>query len=231
MNKWDKFFGCMLLSKNEMIDFLLYIENSDRMKTEEGKFLHYQYLRELMSSQYIGKGRLSPENGALNYYNIDSITRKLKWMDKNLHSFSRMAIPAMEKSLEIVKNMYTEDWYSETFLTDRYTDEPIDGGFGDIVETLVEKKQSLLLSNHNILYKKFPLDVYIMKGDKTYSPSTFKLLIGWCHNEYKVDDIYVYQANVLSPLSFKFNWKGYNESTGQIETGTSTMNSMRWLNI
>jgi len=231
MSKWDEFNGCMLLKVNDMIDFILYLENSERMKTEEGKFLHYQYVRELRSQQSIGNGRLHPENGTLNYYNIDNLQEKLKWMRENLRRWSRMAITPMERSINVVKNMYNENWYSETYLSDLYTNETIEGGFKGIVDILVDKKIGLLLSNHDILKKQFSDEVFIKKNGKTLAPSVYELLAGWCNDDYQVDNIYVYQATVLSPLSFKFDWKGYNTVTKRIEEGKSTINSMRWLNI
>jgi len=231
MRNWDDFYGCEKLSIDENISFLLYLENSNRIKTKEGKFLHYQYLRYLLKRQgCLVKNYLPPEHGSFYYYTISNLQIEIDKIKKS-HGWSRMLIPTYRRYIDIINNIYTEEWYSTTKITDAYNSiKPLKySKFSDVIESAVDNYYNMLLINYEIINKRFD-DAYIKKNGKVKYLSVKELFSGWYNNKYRIDNTYLYQMEV-KPLLMNFKWVGYSNYYRKITKGISKIDSMEWLNI
>ena len=233
MSRWDNFYGCARLTIDKTVNFLLYLESSERIKTEDGKFLHYQYLRDLLDRKGIVNGRLYVDEGNYTYFTIDNMKKEIDRVMK-LHGMVRMLIPKYEACIKTLETMYTEDWYSLTIMSDaieKLSDEDItiEGSIEPIMSDMIKYYFELLITDDYISDMELD-DLFIKKSGKTEYLKTHELFTGWYHGKYRLDNIYLYQMDVKS-FSMKFDWKGFNTDTNQLETGTTKLNDMGWLNI
>jgi len=232
MYDWKNFHGCRKLSIKDNIDFLYYLENDDRIYTDEGKFLHYQYLRELLSRQELIFGGLDCERGSFQYYTIDRLKLEIEKIKKT-RNLGWMLIPTYECYIETIKNMYLEEWYNICIITDASIVEtfPIDisDGIEDNMDIFVRNHFNLLLMNSPITHMTSD-EIFIEKSDKIELIPFKRLFAGWYNDKYKIDNIYLYQMKVNS-IAMNFEWTGYCENDKKWHKGISKIKEMEWLNI
>ena len=233
MCKWKDFHGCIPLDVKENISFLKYIENSDRINTEEGKFLHYQYLIELMSRQGLTDNTLPSSNGSYLFYSIEHLQNKIDGIKKRT-GWSRMMIPALIRYIKTIENMYNEEWYNTSIITNAF-DQLKDFEFNpddnikNIVKFLIDNLFNLMITNNDVIYNTFG-DAYIKKEIKFKLLTIKELLSGWYNNKYKFDNMYLFNMDI-KPFSMEFQYTGYNIHDNKIHNGIKNINNMGWLNI
>jgi len=239
MYNWEEFYGCIDLGENDIIDFLLYMENSERMNTDEGKFLHNQYMRELMLLKGININTLEPTNGNINFYNLRNLKSEYDCIKNNPTSllmawkmrvdsykhwiklidepYIPLRINSMKDGLNIIYKNINNVIYIE-----------------DVIDIIVENMWSIILISDKVLLNKKYNDVVFKNNNREYDMTLHKILKLWCNGDAVEKhecgkDIYVYNANILN-LSFKYKWKGYCISCGLVE-GESTTSNKLWINM
>jgi hypothetical protein len=218
MRDWNNFHGCEKLSDVECIDFLKHLEDSKRIDTEEGSFLHNQYIRELMNKRGLSVRTLDPFNGSIIFYNINNL--KTLYNDIKSHPTSLLMCWGMR--LEQCKR------WIETIENEKYIEISIDGTLKtldmiedkilrsesiiDVIGIIISNMLSLLLTpNKNTLNLVFK-DVMFSNDLGVCTLSLHELMLNWLKGnliEYKQDNkIYIYSAKI-NRLSFTYEWKGY----------------------
>jgi hypothetical protein len=220
MRDWGNFHGCEKLSDVECIDFLKHLEDSKRIDTEEGSFLHNQYIRELMYSRGLSVRTLDPTHGAMNYYNLQSLTSKHDDVNKSMHpgmckGYALMSIradikaveepyiPLQINGLQACLNQLHKILSNTVFIS-------------DIADLIANNKYAILLVGDNELLDKNYSDIYIK-----YGINLRKILQRWC-NGIAIEkhtcggDVHVYGVTSVRNLSFLYKWRGYCAFCGVI---------------
>jgi hypothetical protein len=232
MRDWNNFHGCEKLSDVECIDFLKHLEDSKRIDTEEGSFLHNQYIRELMNKRGLSVRTLDPTHGAMNYYNLQSLTNKHDDVNKSMHpgmckGYALMSIradikaveepyiPLQINGLQACLNQLHKILSNTVFIS-------------DIANLIANNKYAILLVGDEDLLSKNYRDSFIK-----YDINLGRVVRRWC-NRIAIEehtcgnDVYIYGIENIRNLSFLYKWRGYCVSCGVISGESKTGES--WVN-
>jgi len=210
MRDWNNFHGCEKLSDEECIDFLKYLEESGRINTDEGAFLHNQYMRELMYIRGLSVRTLDPTHGAMNYYNLHNLTIKYDDIKAVEEPYIPLEIIGLQACLYQLYKILSDTIF-----------------IADIADLIANNKYAILLVGDEGLLRKNYRDIYIK-----YDINLRKILQRWC-NRIAIEkhtcgnDVYVYGVKDVRNLGFLYKWRGYCKFCGVI-SGESEIKD--WVN-
>lgn len=239
MRNWNVFHGCERLSDVECIEFLKHLEDSGRVDTDEGKFLHNQYMRELMYIRGINVNTLEPENGSYEFYNIENLKRKYEGIKDNptsLYMAWYMRVESYKHWMNVVNETPIPfSIFGATKVIDILRKPILNfSSIEHFVNIIIKNKYYILLAGDNEILNKVYDDVIFKKNDVFHNLSLCKLLTLWCNADAIEkhqcgDDVYIYKANIYN-LSFKYKWNGYCCSCGLVSDESKTTGK-QWINM
>lgn len=232
MVDWNNFHGCKKLYYDECVYFLIHLENSGRIETEEGSFLHNQYIRELLSERGIKVNTLPPRRESMTYYNPDRLRSEIKDIENNykgslltkgykIMSF-RSALEAAEErpvSVSITDMKKTVQHLRHHLMSNKWIE--------NVIRNIVFDKLSILMLGDYELLNKTYVDNFVR-----YDIRLYDILERWLNGEAMEnhdcgDCVYVYGITEVKELSCIYKWRGYCLSCG-ITSGESHIKN--WVN-
>lgn len=239
MRNWNNFYGCESLSDIECIEFLSHLEDSGIINTNDGSFLHNQYMRELMNIRGIEIGTLEPSNGASGFYNINNITSQYNEIKNNPTSLLMawyMRVNSYEYWIKVIKEPYIPLRINvmKSNMDSIYANLKNQRYIKDIINILIKNRYDILLVGDKELLDKKYIDMVFKKSNKEYDINLCNILSYWCNGNATEkhicgSNVFIYNANIFN-LSFKYEWKGYCPSCGLVQ-GVSKTYGKYWINM